>query len=216
MGTWGASNFQDDHALDWLARAVTEPLVATIESGLRGQDEANDHVITAAAEVLAVVCENLNTYPPEPSRIAGWRDSYLRAWDSYIDGLDPKPEYKEVRRTVIVETFNRLLKVAKRWHAVALRVEFDEAIPPAERVRLQEQLHAALAVVEVGEVTGGVTLDVPGENGELTAITGAAFSRDAAVAALRRILQELNVRSAMWISLGDPVDESAEVWVELD
>jgi hypothetical protein len=211
MGTWGAGNFQNDSALDWLGGEVKR-LIAFLESNLRGQDEANDHDITAAAEVLAVLFENLNAYPPEPTRIAGWRDSYLRAWDSYIDSLGPEPSYKEDRRAVIVETFARLLKVAKKWHAVPLRVEFDDAIPPADRARLQEQLHAALALGDVGEVTGSETLKVPGENGELTAITGAAFDRDAAISVLRRILRELNVRSATWINLGNPIDCSAEVW----
>lgn len=215
MGTWGPGNFEDDTALDWL-HDVQRPLIETIETNLRDQDERNDHLIMAAVEVLAVICEQLNAVPPEPEQVVNWRDSYLKAWDGYIDNLSPKGDYKQERRAVIVKTFDRVLVVAKKWHAIPLRVECDEAIPPAERVRLEEQLHAALIVGDVGEITGGKTFEVPGENGELTIITGVVFSRDAARPVLRRSLQALNVRSATWICFGEPADEYDEVWVDLD
>jgi hypothetical protein len=216
MGTWGAENFANDNALDWLRSAIERPLIETIEMNLRDQNEVNDQVIMAAVEVLAVLSEQLRAVPPEPEKIIGWRDSYLRAWDSYIDSLSPKDDYKRERREVIVTTFGRLLAAANAWHAVPLRIDFEEDLSDQEREQLRHQLHAALVAVGAGELTGGETFAQPDENDILTIVTGRAFVRDAACDILRRALRSFNVDSARWICFGEPIDEFAEVWVTPD
>ena len=53
---------------------------------------------------------------PTPSTVAGWRSLYLDVWDNGIDGLDPDPEYKRKRREVIIETFDRIERLARKCH----------------------------------------------------------------------------------------------------
>jgi hypothetical protein len=215
MGTWGAGNFQSDGTLDWLAGDVVKPLVETIESNIRGVDESNDQIVTAAVEVLAVLCEQLNAVPPWVDRILGWRAAYLRAWEGFIDAIARKSDYKARRREVIDRTFARLLAVAKQWHATPLRVDFGAAIPDQERAQIQGQLNAALAVEELGELTAGETRATPDPDGVLTFLTGRAFARDATVEAVQRAVRALNLRSAMFICLNDPADVVEPAWPDL-
>jgi hypothetical protein len=116
MGTWGAGNFQDDNALDWLWSEVQQPLLRKIESAVAGHDESNGHTIMAAVEVLTVLCEQLQANPPKPPEVAAWRDAYLAAWEGYIDALGCKPKFKKERRAVIVNTFDRLLATSRKRH----------------------------------------------------------------------------------------------------
>jgi Domain of unknown function (DUF4259) len=113
VGTWGAGNLDDDSALDWLGGEV-DKLVETIQRELSAQDESNDTIITAAVEVLALICEQTPAIPPKPAKIAEWRRAHLEKWNSYIDQLDPQPGFKEERQRVISSTFDRLAAVAQK------------------------------------------------------------------------------------------------------
>lgn len=114
MGTWGAGNFADDSSLDWLYTDVQKPLMDTIERELHDHDEGNGTVIIAAVEVLALICEHTPAMPPKPEDVARWRQAYLKTWNGYIDGLDPKAGYKETRLQAIEATFDRLATVARQ------------------------------------------------------------------------------------------------------
>jgi hypothetical protein len=115
MGTWGAGNFADDRALDWLGGFV-DGLVDRIEEGMADPEAGCSHPLGAQLEALAVLCEQLNAVPPEPARVARWREKYVRTWDAGIDAYGPDPQYKADRRKVIEATFDRLAAVAERWH----------------------------------------------------------------------------------------------------
>src|SRR5262245_31243933 len=100
MGVWGAGNFQDDQALDYLWSEVQQPLIRRIEKMFTipesaSPDEPDGAQIMAAVEILAVLCENLNAAPPKPEDVEKWHGTYLQIWDGSIDRLDPKPEYKQ-------------------------------------------------------------------------------------------------------------------------
>jgi hypothetical protein len=116
MGAWGAGNFQDDTALDWLSLSIQKPLVEDIESMLGSHDEGSGPAIIAAVEVLAVFCEAVPAVPPEPEVVTAWHYSYVEGWESYIDDLEPGPEYKAQKLQIINATFQRLLAVARKWH----------------------------------------------------------------------------------------------------
>ncbi|HKI34164.1 MAG TPA: DUF4259 domain-containing protein [Gemmataceae bacterium] len=115
MGTWGAGNFSDDNALDWLGSLVDE-LVADIDKGMARPEAICGHWLAAQIEVLALLCEQLNAVPPTPQEVTAWRKTYLQTWEAEIDDYDPDPEYKAKRREVIDSTFARLAAVAERWH----------------------------------------------------------------------------------------------------
>jgi len=115
MGTWGAENFADDVALDWLGN-FSDELVAQIRAGMRHDELICGHLVMAQIEVFALLCENLNVIPLEPGEVALWRDAVLETWDANIDGYEPKPEYKTERRSIIEATFARLAAVAEKYH----------------------------------------------------------------------------------------------------
>jgi len=114
MGAWGAGNFDDDAALDWIEDQVKAPIVEMIDCEISNHDEGNGTEIMAAVEVLAILCEHTPLLPPELVEIVKWRQAYLETWNGYIDELDPKPGYKEDRLRIIEATFDRLAAVAQK------------------------------------------------------------------------------------------------------
>jgi hypothetical protein len=120
MGVWGAENFANDTALDFIANAVVKPMTAQLlrivqNPGLADPEESASSEVMAAVEILAVLCESINAHPPPTELVEDCRDLCLRGWDLGIDKLHPKPGHKEERRAVIEATFDRLLKVCREW-----------------------------------------------------------------------------------------------------
>jgi hypothetical protein len=120
MGVWGAGNFANDAALDFVASAVVKPMTAQLHwvvenPALADPEEEHSFEVMAAVEILAVVCEGINAHPPPTQMVEDCRDVCLRGWDEGIDKLHPKPGYKEERRAVTAATFDRLLKVCREW-----------------------------------------------------------------------------------------------------
>jgi hypothetical protein len=116
MGARGAGNFEDDTALDWLWLNVQKPIVDDIQSFLGRHDEGNGPAIIAAVEVLALLCEHLPAAPPKPREVTDWRQSYVRTWKGYIDGLEPTAEFKVEKLAAINAAFKKLLKLSRNWH----------------------------------------------------------------------------------------------------
>jgi len=85
---------------------------------LADPEEDASFKVTAAAEMLALVCEELRLAPPPSDLVEECRDLCLRGWDEGIDKLEPKPGDKEERRAVIAATFERLLKVCRYWESL--------------------------------------------------------------------------------------------------
>lgn len=123
MGVWGAENFGNDAACDFVLNDVVDPL-ATILRGivenpaLADPEEEASFKVMAAVEILAVLGENVPAVPPPSQLVQDCRDVCLRGWDEGIDKLNPKPGYKEERRAIIANTFERLLKVCQRWESL--------------------------------------------------------------------------------------------------
>lgn len=122
MGVWGAGNFTNDAALDFIATAVITPMTdqlrKVIDHPALADPEEYHFEVLAAVEILAVVCEGVNAYPPPSQLVERCRDVCLQAWDKGIDKLDPRPGFKEERRAVITATFERLLKVCRHWESL--------------------------------------------------------------------------------------------------
>jgi hypothetical protein len=121
MGVWGAGNFQQDNALDFLWREVQLPLVRQIEKVLPDPacaqaDDPDSGPIMAAVEVLAVLAEQVNAVPPKPEEVTQWRDVFLPAWDRTSDDVYFRIEDVAARRQVILATFERLQALATKWH----------------------------------------------------------------------------------------------------
>jgi hypothetical protein len=123
MGVWGAKNFGNDAACDFVQNAVVEPLTAQLRRivdnpALADPEEDASFKVMAAVEVLAILGETVTAHPPPSQLVEECRDLCLRGWDEGIDKLKPKPGYKEERRAVIAGTFERLLKVCQQWESL--------------------------------------------------------------------------------------------------
>jgi hypothetical protein len=119
MGSWGAGNFDNDDATDYLADLIDE-LAVQIDEVLddperRALDEQGEAVIPTTAQILSVLVENFNTVPPKPKVVVRWRKGYLAVFDEGIDSLEPAESYKEERRAVIEQTFRRLEEQARAY-----------------------------------------------------------------------------------------------------
>jgi hypothetical protein len=116
MGIWGHGNFQNDAALDYVDELVDQ-LVKRIESCFEGTnldpDELGEAELIPSVHILAWLCQETGTVPPEADTVEGWKTRYLNNWDATIDGLDPDPDYKVQRRQTIAETFDRLIALGK-------------------------------------------------------------------------------------------------------
>ena len=117
MGTWGAENFANDGALDYLAMLATK-LVGTITEVFADKqrlrlDEDGESMLMPSVELLALLCERYNATPPKPAMVRQWAEKYLAVYDAGIDRLKPKGEYKAARRKVIDKTFRWLSSLAE-------------------------------------------------------------------------------------------------------
>jgi hypothetical protein len=111
MGTWGTGVYSNDTALDWLGDLI-ESVSKEIRKGIEDFDESSGEALLAAADTIRVLCENSGAAPPKATEVDGWHMSYLRCWESYITGLDPKEGFVEAQRDVINDVFSRLSQVA--------------------------------------------------------------------------------------------------------
>jgi hypothetical protein len=60
-------------------------------------------------ELLTILCEHCGGALPESLKISGWKARYLAMYDEQIDALEPAADYKQQRRGVITDTFDRLV-----------------------------------------------------------------------------------------------------------
>lgn len=119
MGTWGVGNFESDGALDYMGETI-DAFVARIEECLEDEersrlDEDGESVIVSTVAILSVLYEHCRAPAPEPDVVEQWKEQYLAIFDDQIDGLDPAEGYKEERREVIEETFDKLIGQARKF-----------------------------------------------------------------------------------------------------
>jgi hypothetical protein len=133
MGTWGPGNFDSDSACGLIGTFVRQ-VVGRIGRLFRSKKldifRAEDELMPWVAVLLAV-CERCKGQPPRPHVIAAWKRQYLDLFDAEIQDI-ALDEYIPQRRKVIKVTFDKLERIAKRWHG-----DFrDEDLPQAGAVFL--------------------------------------------------------------------------------
>jgi len=126
MGRWGAGNFDDDTARDFLADIVArfEEFIERVLAGdypeeargLSSLEDAGESCLVPSVEVIIALRERLGSeYLPRPETVARWSRDYLDRLEQILRETDPNilPWYLEERRPVIADTFNRLLKLSE-------------------------------------------------------------------------------------------------------
>lgn len=117
MGTWAHGNFDNDAALDWLddiTGQLLDEIAEAMESPeLLEADELDADLVPCRIELLCAMAEKgMPPQWPDVQLLAQWKQIFLQAWDSSIDGLEPSEEYKRERRVTLVATFDRMLALA--------------------------------------------------------------------------------------------------------
>jgi Domain of unknown function (DUF4259) len=117
MGVWGAGNFANDEALDY-AHELADQMIEQVKEAVASEhglepDEPDSARVMCNVELMSLIGQHAGLSMPEVETVEGWKGKYLAVWDGYIDGLDPKPGFKEERRAVIVETFDRLIALCR-------------------------------------------------------------------------------------------------------
>ncbi len=124
MGTWGSGNFDDDTAADHLS-LLTDRLIREVAEAMSGDpvdiepDEYWGVAVPCNLELLHLLATQnyVGASLPDPDVVAGWKVRFLAAWDQAIDGLEPRPGFKEQRRAVLIRTFDQLSELAIRKNA---------------------------------------------------------------------------------------------------
>lgn len=117
MGTWAHGNFDNDAALDWLddiTGQLLDEIAEAMESPeLLEADELDADLVPCRIELLCAMAEKgMPPQWPDVQLLAQWKQIFLQAWDSSIDGLEPSEEYKRERRATLVATFDRMQALA--------------------------------------------------------------------------------------------------------
>jgi hypothetical protein len=124
MGTWGAGNFDDDVARDYLVDVIArfEQFIERILAGdipeeAMGMDnvlDAGEHCLLPTVEIMSALHESLGSdYLPRPETVERWAESYPGQVEPLLKKLDPagyERWYVPERRPVVVATFERLLR----------------------------------------------------------------------------------------------------------
>lgn len=123
MGTWGAGNFDDDTAADHLS-IVTGKLVEEIEAAMADAktiepDEYWGVAVPCNLELLHLIAKRgyVGCMLPPASTLSEWKTAYMRVWEGYIDQLEPAPDFKKQRKRVLLQTFNNLIRLARKEEA---------------------------------------------------------------------------------------------------
>jgi hypothetical protein len=124
MSIWGAGNFENDDAGDFMSKLVdqlhdvvknglTQP---NVESGSFLERYGEGGVIPAIATLIALKKQlNVPLEEFEDEDIQLWKEMYLRAYDNEIrDEFDPNDEYCTERRDVIAKTFDELATIVEQ------------------------------------------------------------------------------------------------------
>lgn len=119
MGEWGAGNFEQDGALDFMWREVQMPLIQKIQAMLDDPvvaeaDEPDSGPIMAAVAILALLAEHLTATAPKPEQVALWKKTFLESWDKTASDVFFRYDEMIARRSVIAATFDRLEELAAR------------------------------------------------------------------------------------------------------
>ncbi|MEG0149502.1 MAG: DUF4259 domain-containing protein [Comamonas sp.] len=118
MGTWSHGNFDNDAALDWLIDITTQLLDEISEAMDAPQslqaDALDADLVPCKIELLCTMAESgMAPIWPSAQTLLDWKSVYLKAWDDSIDALQPDAGYQRDRRATLVETFDRMIDLAR-------------------------------------------------------------------------------------------------------
>lgn len=121
MGTWAAGNFDSDGALDYVGDLIdqlTHTITTCFDENDADIDEGGESYLMPSVAIIKLLADHCGAAPPKPDVLASWHSRYLTIYDNQIDGMEPKPEYKVERCTIIDRTFTELIDVSRQFWKV--------------------------------------------------------------------------------------------------
>ncbi|WP_197371981.1 DUF4259 domain-containing protein, partial [Streptomyces clavuligerus] len=120
MGTWGSGNFESDTAADHLS-VVTARLVSEVAEAMAGDpvglepDEYWGTAVPCNLELLHLIAAqgHVGAELPKAAVVEAWKRTFMAVWERSIDDLEPSQDFKERRRALLLETFDRVAAVAR-------------------------------------------------------------------------------------------------------
>lgn len=123
MGTWGAGNFDNDSALDYVGDLVYEMQQKVddilADEDRRARDEEGEGVLMPTIVVMSLLYEHCTAPAPDLEKVRSWKKRYLAVYDEDMEDYDLTPGFKEERRQVIEETFAKLEAQAQEFEQAA-------------------------------------------------------------------------------------------------
>jgi hypothetical protein len=119
MGTWGSGPFSNDHALDWLAMNMTEPVVAEIDEFAAMTDPALEIDLPIAYAALGTlnILQKANVVPPKKEQINRWKEAFFRCYDEQVDAVaGAETPFAKEWRAAIEEEFDKLSAWSQRFY----------------------------------------------------------------------------------------------------
>jgi hypothetical protein len=121
MGRWGAGNFANDCALDFVAglvdKFVQEVAGAVAEPTRLEPDEYYGDIVPCLVTLISSLLEITGTAAiPVPDVVGRWKSTYMAVWEGYIDKVRLARGNKEERRAVLLETFDTLERQSREIH----------------------------------------------------------------------------------------------------
>ena len=84
------------------------------ETGLADLDEDGEAVIVPSIAAMSVLPEYCHACPPQASLIEEWKTRYLEIFEAQ-KGYYSTDEFQQERRTVLVDTFERLAEQSRAF-----------------------------------------------------------------------------------------------------
>jgi hypothetical protein len=127
MGNWGAGNFDDDVARDYLAdvirrfeRVIERIITGDIPEEAMGMDnalDAGERILLPTVEIISALHDALHSdYLPRPETISRWAKAYPLRVEPLLQRLDLscyEQWYFPERRPIVAATFERLLRQSR-------------------------------------------------------------------------------------------------------
>lgn len=120
MGVWGAGNFDNDMAGEFLDELKMQ-LIRNVEEAISHNmdidlDEQFDGLVMPSVDVLITICEQYEVSPMlDTTKVTQWKKFFLSYYNTTIDQYGAKEPYKQNRRKVIEQTFDKLEALSREY-----------------------------------------------------------------------------------------------------
>ena len=122
MGTWGMGIFESDDAGEFLDKIIEE-LVIKIRGHFTKSNHHSfmfyaSHQIIPAIDIIITLVTHYESSPiVDVAEAKNWKEEYLKIFDEQMPIQSTEEDFAE-RRQIVVEVFDKLIKLGEEWDAL--------------------------------------------------------------------------------------------------